>query len=768
MASGDEKIINVLVKIREEGAKEVSDNIVLTGKAADDYYSKLTNDMAARGDTLAKEFQTFQGEYDQGAQKNVQQTETFIKSLNNTQASLRSLRMAARELAQVGNFLTIGGGLLTAGILADAKSYVTAMGETTALSAEWLASENKIKTAGLEIGKTATEVALPALKASADVLEKIAGFIQSNPWIVSAALGVGAAMTAVGVTTRIISELVRVTADIGLLLGRMRLIEGVESAHVAAVAADTDALIAHSIAEGGTSLASGSGGLLGGAGALANGASWLVSNSAAAGGMAAGLEGLGATGAVAAIGGLATGLTELGVIALGVVYIFQNAGKAFDTFTKIFQSDIGFMVMALEKMHMITQQQGTDFWNTFTGNKPAPKIGSEDDPYRAQETADFIAFQKQAATAAENFASQKADEVTQSEQQMADATANYENQRANIIETTESQIATMARNFSEQEFKATRSHQEQVAKSNRDFAISQQNAARTHQNELQKLAEQHDRKIYDLAATRDALGIVKENQAYKDSVDQSNVQYNLQRQQAVQQFAIQQSDEKAAYEQQRADALAAYEQQAADARAKESDQLAKLDASHKAEMDKLAANEKDKLAKMDEAYKKQVDLMQSAFVDRIDTLTHSIMGDTTAYDNWMIRSAQQLQNWINNYQTGITGYGNMPRVGSVIHANAVGGYASFFGPGENGAPEYVLSNSTTKALESMLGGKLSQANLLAGVMAGKNAARQTVAGGQQMNITVTSRSLTVSEIRSEVQSALGEMMGNIIPSFGAS
>ena len=203
----------------------------------------------------------------------------------------------------------------------------------------------------------------------------------------------------------------------------------------------------------------------------------------------------------------------------------------------------------------------------------------------------------------------------------------------------------------------------------------------------------------------------------------------------------------------------------ADAAQNEAEQLAKMDANHKIEMAKLDAQEKDKLAKLDDAYKKQIDQIQTAFVDQLNALDSAILGDTAAFDKYMQDEAQQFQTWLHNYesQNRSAVQGTAAAVAGTAHQ--AGGYASFMGPGENGLPEYVLDNPTTKMMEQMMGGSLSQAAMLSAVIAGRNA--QAGGGsGRNLSITIVGKGLTLTEVKAVTDQTLNMRLSDLLPAFG--
>jgi hypothetical protein len=212
--SSEDKLINVVVKYSQEGAQDVVQSDVLMGKAADDFYTKQHQ----QWDTLGADFENFQKTVSTNSQTVTTGLKQVVQESDNTTKSFHALRMEGMELRQVGTLLTLGGGLMTAGIIADANNYVKTIGNINAGNAN------------LEIGESARNAMLPVMKEGADLMERMADLVKANPWIMTAALAVGGAMTVLGTATIVISELIRAVADIGLLLTKMGVLGGASQA----------------------------------------------------------------------------------------------------------------------------------------------------------------------------------------------------------------------------------------------------------------------------------------------------------------------------------------------------------------------------------------------------------------------------------------------------------------------------------------------------------------------------------------------------------
>lgn len=754
-----------------QGWKSQQEQIPLTGAEADKFYQQ----QYASWDTLGRDFDNFQKTYNAGTQENVRQSDGFTRSLGGGLQQFRAMRYEFMAMQQIGTIFTVIGAAITGTLVKSANDFVKTMGTINSTSLEWMQTQQSIKDSWTEIGGVVAQVMLPGLREAATIMKSVADFAQQHPELVSAALTIGGIMTAIGAIT--------------MLVGRIGMIM-VELQYLSTVM-------------GGAGGAAGVGGMLG-----------RLSGGAAGGAIGGALSTLGTVTIVATslIIGAEVGSLIGNAIAqeiYGKDYKQQNIGDALMTAVRLTETPINLF----GKLVASIDPQLTNFANSITlaydkvnntiggligatgyGGGAAGAGAPSQTLVTQQEAQLVMQYEQQMADATKNYEQQRADTVQQSEQQMAEATQQYEQQRADTVAQFEQQMAQQARDFAEQQAraqrdfteqqdKALRDYNEQVAKSNRDFQVSQANAARSHQLELQRLEEEHNTRMQDLISARDALGVVKEQQSYVAQVNQSNAQFDLQRSEAAQQHAMQLADMKqnfmqqradalAAYNQQRQDALDAYNQRVADEQQQEADRLAQMDANHKLEMAKLAQQEQDKLQKLTDAYNKQVDTIQSAFVDRLDALDSTIFASTQNFISFMTQAAADAAKMLQQEQQDIAMLQGSSSLLTLPPGKAYGGYAPYglyrLGDtpgGGPGGPEYVLNSQTTRLAERIMGGSLTQQNLLAALMGNKGVGGGTMQGN--VTVVVQGRSLTVTEVRQEVAQAINMTLGELLPSFGA-
>lgn len=778
-----DEMLSAFQKLRSEGIRTWEDLAKNMDKLD---LSKVSDEFKQPFLEAAQTLANYESLYEQanpgksGGPLDPQAPRKYGQELQTVEQGLQRLKSTARDLGEVGSFLAVSGGLITGPALLNASNYVKTLGEITPLTAEWLSYQRSLEQSNLRIGEATTQAILPAYRMTAEFMEKVASVVQQNPWLVQAAVYAGGAMVAIGGTMRIVSEITKVVAEIGLLLARLELNQAKAAANQFG----------------------GYGGgeyLPGGAGSLAG-------------------SQLGTLGTVTLLAscviigaelGEALG-NYLGKTFYGDEWQQQNVGDALVTLIRIFQLPWALLASLLDKIDPSLKGVAQGLMEVlnnvqeFTGKlfganqykEPETNPLLDQNAMISQQMVEaYISFQKQLNAAQENYSAQRKDIIEQYERQIAESTERYQSQRADIINNYNEQSRRASENFARSQAQAQEAYERQRAqiisgaqeaerKAQASYQSSVQRAAQQHKLELQRMEQDHNARMWEAAANRDALALVKEQESYDTERSRKEQDYRIQEQQRREDFQRQQAeiranaqqqlaDLKANHERQRAEQRAEFQRQQAEAAAQLQKNLARLDESHKREMEKLASQEKEKLKKLDEGYKKQVDQIQTAFVDRLRSMDAAILGDTQAFTRYMQEQAVNFQNWLNQFKAQanaqLPSTTNAPQgaLGIRVGAGAGrqwGGYASFMGPGETGSEEFVMSHATTRMAEALVGARLNQANLIQGIMAGKN-----VSGGsssRSVQIIVQSRNLTLSEIRAQVDQVFNQRISDLLPAFG--
>lgn len=762
----EDKDINVNTHFNSDGADKVAADAQNVKKEVYDLNTEAGRQAYANS---MKEGAAATNQADAAVKNVTNSTKQLNGALDVTYSQFRALRFGAQGLMIAGQMLVALGAAMTAPFVLAANEYIKTVGRATVVGQQWADAQTRIKEDTLQIGEVAATAMLPALEKGADIMDRVAQIVAANPWIVQAALGVGTVLGAIGSLALIVSKLAMMIADMALFWSRIGGAEGIGA------------------------ILGGGGVATGAAASAATGGGFAAAG--AGGGLAAAAAGAAPAVATALMVALAAELTRQGMNkALGTN---QSFGDIWETARK------GIFVVEAQldswnqKLGIMSQEQ-TDrdlkMTQSILGLNQALDQGAQaaDDAHKQQllqlsALPDFIQYQKQLADATAQYQQQRSDIITSTEQQIVDSTQQYEQQRAQTIQQYNQQVADATTQFTLQQAQALEQYNMQVANEEAQFRLQQKYAEYNHQLEMANLKAEYDTKIRNDTDSRDALALVRDQAAYQQAKSQKDAQYNEERAKAKAEEQLRLAEMANQFAEEQKFRTIEFQNRLAQMQQQEQDRLAQEDANHALEMEKMAAQEKDKLAKLDDQYKQETDKMKQAFVDRLNAINTEILGDTAQFNHAMEVQADAFAKWIHDYEVAVTQaplgsnpppLNNPPPTGGGGgggggggNRRALGGYAAYGtyvlgdhpsgGPGD---PEFVLDARTTRSMESMVGGRLTQEALM------KLAGSRGVAGGSVGTIVVqvNSRSLTLQDIRTEVSRTLDMKLRDLLPAFGVS
>jgi hypothetical protein len=186
-----------------------------------------------------------------------------------------------------------------------------------------------------------------------------------------------------------------------------------------------------------------------------------------------------------------------------------------------------------------------------------------------------------------------------------------------------------------------------------------------------------------------------------------------------------------------------YQQQVKEANDQAAEKAKQRQAEHEEELKQIAAQAADKLREEQKNYAIERKRIYDQFIQRIRDLDAFYLGELDSQRNHHLQMITELDAFLADYRlkwhnmetsllsgssTGASG----GTTGSQPGSHAFGGYAAYgqYTLGDNpgggkGPVEYVLSGSTTKAAESLIGGKLSQQAILS-AMVGRGPSKSVV------------------------------------------
>jgi hypothetical protein len=613
-------------------------------------------------------------------------------------SKITELNRLATDIGQISAILAGAGAAIVGGIAVSAQQYVGFVeqagiqGDETA--DRWIAATKRVKNAQLNLGQASAEVLLPVYEKAAELAEKAAAFVQENPDLVQAALNTGLVVATLGAVGVAVSKGIKLYADFKYLAATAEY-----SLATTRFQNSVREFLAGSALPGGGGVS----GAVKGAGAAG-----LVAGGA---GIAAGIAGFAGSFKLAdylrneggaPIADLFTSLAPLLGPAGPLVSAGANAEKLFD---------------ALQKLTGSAEEAENAVENIDSGLRDFNQEATQ-----TQATGAFIQYRQQEQQAEEQYMAQRAQIVEQGARQIAQIESNYTKQRTRLIEQFAASSAQAVANFefsqrqAEEQFafseaQAVRDFNEQRAEAREEFQRDEQRSREDHLREMRKLAEDHQDRLRDLAIARDALGIIDENRDYARRRQDAESEYRTDSQRRRQDFQRQQQEREQEFQQERArrrqefefrqqQALEQFERQQKLAREQFEERLEQLDEEHEAELALARRNTAEKLRQLQEQYREEQIARRNAFYDILRDLDANLLNEKNLRAQYYERMQQDLMNFLES-TAGAAG-SNLP--GYPTETHQAGGY----GPGYVGAGEFVTSRSTTRMLEGLVGGRLTQ------------------------------------------------------------
>jgi hypothetical protein len=238
----------------------------------------------------------------------------------------------------------------------------------------------------------------------------------------------------------------------------------------------------------------------------------------------------------------------------------------------------------------------------------------------------------------------------------------------------------------------------------RDAGIEIQKIEQDHQKRLAELLSSHNERANDLIANRDALGLVKENQAYEKSRREEENNTNEEIAQRRADIALKLSDMAQAYAVERSRRAQEFQQKLADdAKQKEADLLAEKKA-YAEETRKRNEDKQRQMKDLDTQFKEEARKRQNAMLASVNALST----EAELKSKYYALQLQDVERYMQQWRAAMTP--------TTTGERAEGGYTPYgiYKMGERGT-EFVLNANTTRAAEKMIGGNLSQDRMLAGL-----------------------------------------------------
>ncbi len=729
------------VKTAEAGVKHYTDKLAeeekqlasLRGERLDtaDVIKKETkelNELAKAAGVTPREFKKLSQEQQNAARTTLdaqKKLEAYNRELAKTEAKIQDLRRLGASIGQISQGMFLAGSAIVGAIYLsankEAQRIKEAGGEVDETTKRWLRAQDIIQRSYQRIGDTAMTAFLPLLEKAAELAEKTSKFVEENPDLVKAALNVGGALAVVGALGMAVSKGIIFAANLMNAANTLKQLTGI----------------------GGTLSKVGMTGSLVGATSIASTVATVLAVIAAGAVLGAIIYdliaklapklGLPRFGSVAAGG---ANLAGQGMEKLAVAGGMDEAEAKRKTL--VFTYNIGRIFGAIK--------EGDSAWQSVVDGAKAATGGLDDLGSSMESEAEAMKVLNGLAEDEAKALREYADDVSNinrdAQKSFDDAGRDYKKAIGEIPEKLEESIgkiraslrdtlSKLAADFQRENLEAEREYQNQRAEITADGAENARKIEEDKNKQLQEIEKDHARTLSDLIDERDARAIYKENEAYEER--KTEVENSAQEQLREAQRETEQQIEEAQrnYNEQRRIRAEEYSRQQAEARAKAASDIAEARA--KAEEEKKVAAEKYAEQKLEIERNRQqalADLKINFDIERRERAM-AAMSQIKELGGALNAEAMLRRQYYGVMLTDTANFMNSQRSLVSQKSTGISGSKASGGYMANGlyrvhGEEFVVNKQTTKSLESLIGGRLSQQALL-----------MTAAGGSGVGKGVT-------------------------------
>ncbi len=688
---------------------------------------------------------------------------------------LRGRSQQIQGVSQLG--LGIGTGIV-GGIFAYAQKYINDIrkngGEVTATILKWNAAQETLAKSGEKVGAVFAEKALPLLELAASTAQKAAGFVEKHPELVQAAINTGLVVAGLGAVGLAVSKGIKLYADqlylsaipLQLEAGKLQFAAAQQQLIAARMKSVNVPGIPQS-ASGGIATATTAGKL--GSSVLGGLAKVTLIASAVIIGAELG-NALGNAiakmidpnvkdttlketlfyGGVRAVEALQQKLDHL--LQTLASKLPQMLSLPIQIFT---QWDLTKRIPAVDaffKRLLLGADQLEEASSKLSGVQSSPQFEAVLKAYESYKQQDLELVQK--------HYQERQDVVRDSMAAEAKANRDYANRSAQIGAQSGKALANATRSYEEESKKSEQQNATERARIIRDGGIEIQRIEQDAQERLRKLRLEHEDRVAEFTASRDALGLAKEQRDYNRSRNEEIRQTNLEIGQRRQDIALRLRDLQESYNAERAQRFAEYQARIKEIQTNAAEQMKELAAQHQAELAEIRANRIQRIKELDAQFLDERKRRYNALIAQIRDLDASLLGEQGLRKKRQAEMIADLDAFLLNYRKKAGTLFTNPT------GRQTGGYAPYgmymlgeSASGGKGRTEYVLNGSTTELAERVLGGKISQNKLatLFGILGGgtKNNIIYNDERRIDSRISNTDRQQMITDTTQAVMAALG-------------
>lgn len=645
--------------------------------------------------------------------------------------SFYGLRMTGASIAQQGQLASLIGGGISGGIFKAASEYIKKLESATPISREWAEQMQRVEKTQMRIGKILASESLPLLEKGADLLGKLAGYIERNPGQVGALLKGGLTLAGIGGLVIALGKGITLVADVAFIAATINMLKGGRDAIIMAgsFGGSVKAFGAH-VNKYAVATAT-AGKLTIGKYAPITKLAPPVTTVPIGGATVAGAAGAG--GFMAAVASFATAVGIFGA----AVYLTD---KAFD---KILGEDAGLEdYVNTGKQYITLLVKGFGDFLSMTRGPLGKKFIPEDlgEQWFRKVRDALFKVDKESEGAADGLEgisdilanSLKRDEILKAwEDYQADdlkMVQDHENKRKEIIQKALDDVAQanaefasdmrkIANDMGRALAKATADYNKQVEKDEKEYQDQRAEIIKEGgeeirdieadlQEKLRKLHDDYAERERELLNARDAVGLIKNRQKYLKERSEAEREANKEIAERRRDLAQRLQDLQVQHEQERAERFAEYQARLEEIRANAKQEMDELRAKHAEELREIQLNRNARLKELDTQHTAERERRRQAFLQQVRDLDATLLGEENLRKEYQARMLRDLDAFLARYRAGQ----NQLLQGSV-GSKQFGGYTTQ-GLYKLHHGEYVINPRTTQTLEGLMGGQLSQAGLI--------------------------------------------------------
>lgn len=674
-------------------------------------------------------------------------------------ARLAQIKSIGDRIGGASSRALITGGAILGGAFAESNRFAKEAedtGKATRATREWTQATQELAQARARVDTVLLRETLPLLKQAAKVANEAAAFVEKNPEIVSAALKTGEVLVALGAVGVAVSKGIRLYADVqALALGAQQL----TAAKLQDDAADKQLIAARLRAGVSGADVPGGGGGAPAAGGLSTAVSFATSVAVAV--LAAGAT----AGAVKLLidkisppseRSPQTAIPSFSTNGLGNPEFrrkqveLANAISRGDSPEKIAQLRVELKALGQQIFETAKQvRQGTQ-----QISEAIQSGGLAGSAHEAEIVSAFQQWKEDDARLVQEAADKRVQIIADSEKRVVAETQKYASQVASINASADKRAQSLTSNFLKAEAQDEVQYQEQRAQIIRDGGKDIREIEEDHQKRIREMTKEHNERVEDLTASRDALGLVKEQRRFNEQQAEENRNTRIEIAKRRQDLAERLAELDHEHEVEKAQRLAQFQEALAENEAQRKEQLKQAAEAHAEEMAQIRAQRAQQLRELQESLNAERLRRREVFIAEVRDLDAALLGEKNLkarYYALMLADAEKFLAALRTKMASAT-------TGVKPPGSAAGGYVGYGTRllGEEGR-EFVLSNRTTRAAENIIGSGLTQDALLSAL------ARSS---GSQRSLTIQDNSRFDGRISSsQVQGIKREIRNQLVKDF---